>query len=101
MGFGGGGAAAANLKNAVKAILAPLPSVIFYLLFLNHFYHANTSGIEGDSLSLAPLWTWCYHHPFLLANVLFFLNVNVLFWVISHIQDSHWVLGLLFPCRTA
>jgi hypothetical protein len=26
-----------------------------------------------------------------LVNALFFFNVNVLFWIISQIQKSHWV----------
>jgi hypothetical protein len=86
MGSGGDGG---NLKNAIVAFLAPLPSILFYLSFLNRI-NAST-GSEGDSLSLPLLWTWCYHHPLLLANALFFLNVNVLFWLIGHVQDSHWV----------
>ncbi|XP_015888935.2 uncharacterized protein C594.04c [Ziziphus jujuba] len=84
-----------NLKNAVIALLAPLPSIIFYISFLNHFHRVSTSGNVGDqSVSLSTLWTWCYQHPLLLANVLFFLNVNVLFWIISHIQSSHWMIDL-------
>lgn len=81
-----------NLKNAVVALLAPTPSIIFYLSFLNHYHRVTSAASDGDhSVSLSPLWAWCYYHPLLLANVLFFLNVNVLFWVISHIQSSHWV----------
>lgn len=71
---------ARNLKNAVIAFLVPLPSILFYISFLNR-----------ESNSSSPLWNWCYNHPLLLANVLFFLNVNVLFWVISQILSSHWV----------
>ena len=96
MGFGSGSGSGghSNFKYVVTAFLAPLPSILFYLSFLNHL---NTSGSESDSdsesdlFSLDTLWTWCYHHPLLLANALFFLNVNVLFWLISHIQKSHWV----------
>ena len=96
MGFGGGGHGHSNLKYVVTAFLAPLPSILFYLSFLNHINNSDTSGSESESdpLSLANLWTWCYHHPLLLANALFFLNVNLLFWVISHIQNSHWVRTL-------
>ena len=100
MGFGGGGHGHSNLKYVVTAFLAPLPSILFYLSFLNHINNCDTSGSESESdpLSLANLWTWCYHHPLLLANALFFLNVNVLFWVISHIQNSHWVRTLHRCC---
>ncbi|GAB4844744.1 hypothetical protein Ancab_038134 [Ancistrocladus abbreviatus] len=74
-----------NLKNAVIAFLVPLPSFLFYLSFLKHH--------NDPHHSLSSLWSWCYHHPLLLANVLFFLNVNVLFWVIGLLQSSHWMIG--------
>ncbi|EYU36802.1 hypothetical protein ABFS82_14G301600 [Erythranthe guttata] len=77
-----------NLRNAVVALLAPLPSIFFYLSFLRHYSAAAEAG------SLSPLWTWCYHHPLLLANTLFFLNVNVLFWLIGVLQSSHWMIDL-------
>ncbi|XP_051149721.1 uncharacterized protein C594.04c-like [Andrographis paniculata] len=73
-----------NLRNAAVAVLAPLPSVLFYLSFLRNY--------SEDSAS--PLWNWCGRHPFLLANVLFFFNVNVLFWIVALIQSSHWMIGL-------
>lgn len=78
-----------NLKNAVIAFLVPLPSIFFYLSLLNH-HHANIT----DGTGLSPLWAWCVDHPLLLVNILFFFNVNVLFWFISHIQSSHWVYAL-------
>lgn len=82
-----------NLKNAVLAILTPLPSIVFYVSFLKHYEEIANAG--GDGSFAASIWTWCYYHPVLLANLLFFFNVNVLFWVISHIQHSHWVSYLL------
>lgn len=72
-----------NLKNAMIAFLVPLPSILFYLSF--------QSAISTPS-SWSSLWTWCYHHPLLLANVLFFFNVNFLFWLIGLIQSSHWMI---------
>ncbi|KAF9616286.1 hypothetical protein IFM89_029062 [Coptis chinensis] len=71
-----------NLKNAIIAVLIPLPSIIFYLTFIH-----NTSS---NSL----LWTWCSQHPILLPNLLFFINVNILFWIIGLIQSSHWMIDL-------
>ncbi|GFP80720.1 uncharacterized protein c594.04c [Phtheirospermum japonicum] len=76
-----------NLRNAVVALVTPLPSIFFYLSFLR-----RSSAAEADSLS--PLWTWCYHHPLLLANTLFFVNVNLLFWLVGLIQSSHWMIDL-------
>ncbi|XP_061998572.1 uncharacterized protein C594.04c-like [Rosa rugosa] len=77
-----------NVKNAVVAFLAPLPSILFYLTFLHN--HQTSSSPEA----LSPIWAWCYHHPLLLANALFFFNVNVLFWVISQVLSSHWMIDL-------
>lgn len=84
-----------NLRNALLAFVAPLPSILFYLAFLKHAGSAPVGdggdGGDGDG-GLSPLWSWCLHHPFLLANALFFFNVNVLFWVIGQIQSSHWII---------
>ncbi|GAV71412.1 DUF1295 domain-containing protein [Cephalotus follicularis] len=82
-----------NLKNAVVALLAPIPSLLFYLSFLNH-YHTRTITNTIDDISLSHIFSWCYQHPLLLANALFFFNVNVLFWVISYVQSSHWMIDL-------
>ncbi|XP_057454966.1 uncharacterized protein C594.04c-like isoform X2 [Lotus japonicus] len=82
-----------NVKNAVIALLVPLPSILFYLSLLNHY--DSSLATESDpsfQSSWSTLWAWCYHHPLLLANALFFFNVNVLFWVIGQIQSSHWMI---------
>ncbi|WCJ22557.1 hypothetical protein M5689_004641 [Euphorbia peplus] len=78
-----------NLKNALISFLIPLPSIIFYLSLLNH--HHN-SLINGSNPS--PFWTWCFAHPLLLANIIFFFNVNLGFWIISHFLSSHWMIDL-------
>ncbi|KAK7285708.1 hypothetical protein RJT34_20486 [Clitoria ternatea] len=82
--MGSGSVSYSNLKNASIAFLVPLPSILFYSSFL--------SAINGGPKSSSSLWTWCYHHPLLLANLLFFFNVNLLFWIIGLIQSSHWMI---------
>ncbi|KAH6789194.1 3-oxo-5-alpha-steroid 4-dehydrogenase [Perilla frutescens var. frutescens] len=77
-----------NLRGALLAFLAPLPSIFFYLSFLRHYAAA------GSPDSLSPVWAWCYHHPILLANLLFFLNINVLFWALALLQSSNWLIDL-------
>ncbi|XP_050204110.1 uncharacterized protein C594.04c [Mercurialis annua] len=81
-----------NLKNAVISFLVPVPSILFYLSLLNH-YHTTTITTNSNT-EISPLWTWCFHHPLILANILFFFNVNVLFWLISHVLSSHWMIDL-------
>ncbi|KAM0064777.1 putative 3-oxo-5-alpha-steroid 4-dehydrogenase [Helianthus debilis subsp. tardiflorus] len=72
-----------NFKNAFIAFLAPLPSIFFYTTFLNNHHHNHH-----------PIWSWCHHHPLLLINLLFFFNINVLFWLISLIQSSNWMIDV-------
>ncbi|KZV16544.1 hypothetical protein F511_11376 [Dorcoceras hygrometricum] len=79
---------ARNWSNAVIAVLAPLPSIVFYVSFLGQYPSAR----EGDPLF--SIWTWCYHHPLFLANIIFFLNVNVLFWLVGLLQSCHWMIDL-------
>ncbi|XP_010544896.1 PREDICTED: uncharacterized protein C594.04c [Tarenaya hassleriana] len=76
-----------NLKNAIVAFLAPLPSILFYLSFLRH-YSSNSAS------ELSSIHSWCLNHPLLFANALFFFNVNVLFWAIGLLQSSHWMIDL-------
>ncbi|KAI3676638.1 hypothetical protein L1987_86250 [Smallanthus sonchifolius] len=71
-----------NFKNALIAFLVPLPSILLYTSFLHHHHHHS------------PIWSWCYHHPLLLVNALFFFNINVLFWLISLIQSSNWIIDV-------
>ncbi|KAF3790430.1 Uncharacterized protein EJ110_NYTH16601 [Nymphaea thermarum] len=72
------------LRNVVIAFLVPLPSLAFYLVFLQGF-------LSSDPL---PIWKWCADHPILLANLLFFINVDIIFWVISLLQKSTWLIDL-------
>ena len=87
----GGNGGRSDLKNAVIAFVVPLPSILFYYSFLSNYESAIGTENDPKCLFLSTLWKWCYHHPLLLANALFFFNVNVLFWVIGQIQSSHWV----------
>ncbi|CAL5036107.1 unnamed protein product [Urochloa decumbens] len=76
--------AGGNLKNLVVAFLVPLPSIFFYLSFVR-------PGGDADAGSLS---SWCAEHPLLLANILFFLNVNVLFWLVGLLLNNHWLIDL-------
>ncbi|KAL6006663.1 hypothetical protein ACLOJK_032156 [Asimina triloba] len=73
--------------NVAIACLVPLPSIAFYLIFLRQ----QTS--PSYSL-LGHLWKWCSNHPLFLSNLLLLFNVDILFWVISLIQSSNWLIDL-------
>ncbi|KAK7258398.1 hypothetical protein RIF29_23972 [Crotalaria pallida] len=92
MGSGNANSSVRNVKNAIIACLVPLPSILFYLSFLKNYDSAMNNNATKFPSFWSTLWTWCYHHPLLLVNVLFFFNVNVLFWVIGLIQSSHWMI---------
>ncbi|CAL5339842.1 unnamed protein product [Camellia sinensis] len=81
-----------NMKNAVIALLAPLPSILFYISFLHQISSGTSSS--SDTSSAWFIWSWCYDHPFLLANLLYFLNVNLLIWIISLVQSSNWLIDV-------
>ncbi|KAK6802297.1 hypothetical protein RDI58_000077 [Solanum bulbocastanum] len=74
-----------NFKNGLIAFLATFPCILFYLCFLHNIHNEDHNS----------LWNWCNNHPILLANIMFFLNVNVLFWFIALLQSNlHWMIGL-------
>jgi len=76
--------AGGNLKNMFVALLVPLPSILFYLSFVR-------AGGDTDPSTLS---SWCAAHPLLLANILFFLNVDVLFWLVGLLLSNHWLIDL-------
>ncbi|KAG0488560.1 hypothetical protein HPP92_007371 [Vanilla planifolia] len=80
-----------NLKNAAIAFLAPLPSIFFYLYFLH--LHRRYSSLFGV-FPASQLWLWCYRHPLILANLIFFANVDILFWIIGLLQSNNWMIDL-------
>ncbi|PIA34975.1 hypothetical protein AQUCO_03700317v1 [Aquilegia coerulea] len=83
-----------SLRRALVAILVPLPSIVFYLTFLQHYNTFKSSSTTANATTLHAIWIWCFDHPLLLAIFLFFMNVDVLFWIISLIQSSHWMIDL-------
>ncbi|XP_058105157.1 uncharacterized protein C594.04c-like [Magnolia sinica] len=78
-----------GVKNTLIAFLVPIPSIAFYLTFLQESQHPSSSHAH-----LEHLWKWCSHHPIFLANLLFFFNIDILFWAISLIQSSNWMIDL-------
>ena len=70
-----------TLTNLALLILAPAPSFLYYA-------HCGANTINQDPHGLC---TWSHLHPLILVNVLFFVNVCVIFWVLSLLQGSTWV----------
>ncbi|KAK8944841.1 hypothetical protein KSP39_PZI007705 [Platanthera zijinensis] len=79
-----------NLRNFAIAFVAPLPSIVFYLTFLRHQHRFSAASSAVSTI----IWQWCSDHPLLLANLIFFLNVDVLFWIAGVLQSNHWMIDL-------
>jgi steroid 5-alpha reductase family enzyme len=79
-------------QNAINAAL--LVAVALPWAF-GVWYHTERCGDGGGGRSEAGEW-WCglaaRLHPVALVNVYFFFNVCVLFWVISLVQRSTWLI---------
>ena len=67
--------------NLCLLVLAPAPSVLYCAL----------CGADTTSQDPHGLCTWSHLHPLTLVNVLVFVNVCVIFWVLSLLQGSTWV----------
>jgi steroid 5-alpha reductase family enzyme len=73
---------AKNLINLALPVVAPLPSFLVAV-----WVFAELRG-DGDGV----LSAFVHAHPIVQVNVLFFLNVCVLFWMLSLIQRSTWLI---------
>jgi steroid 5-alpha reductase family enzyme len=83
-----------NLTNLAVALWVPIPAFVFTIGLFRWF--------EGGSLPPDPGLGWpasldetaalLLHHPLLTANLLFFLFVDLQFWMISLIQRSSWLI---------
>ena len=70
------------LTNLALLITAPAPSILFCVISA----HVCTGPYHIAICRLAD------YHPLILVNALFFVNVCVIFWVLSLVQESTWVL---------
>ncbi len=86
-----------NLVNAALVLLVPWPSILFAAWLFAWFPDGVVPADPGwGALSLsASLDTWAafaLHHPIATVNLLFLLNVDLLFWVIALAQRNAWLI---------
>lgn len=93
---------AQNLTNAVWLVAIGLPSIIFAYYFTHHCQPSLISfnAQNADTVYWMPkLSVWentCRfggQHPLLMANVLLFVNMDVMFWLASLAQNSTWLVS--------
>jgi len=85
---------ARNLLNATVLLAVLIPSVLFSVWLFGAF--------EPGAIPSDPGWTgvdspeslaaWLLHHPVGCVNLLFFVNVCVIFWLIALVQRSTWLI---------
>jgi steroid 5-alpha reductase family enzyme len=88
-----------NLLNLLLLLLVPLPAVAAACWLFGAFDPGNLPPDPGwgGLASLDGTAAFLLHHPILSVNILFFLNVCVVFWLISLVQRSTWLID---PCWT-
>ncbi|KAJ1491438.1 hypothetical protein T484DRAFT_3156166 [Baffinella frigidus] len=69
-----------NLVNALLALLAPVPSI-----------WASRALFSPRCVETLGEWV-CGADPLVQVNVLFFVNVTVLFWLVGLLQGSFWLI---------
>ena len=84
-----------NLGNALLCIAVALPSW-FISIFINERCEEILSLSPPQSFergwSTSHTCALSLYHPILFVHLLFFLNVTVLFWLISLVQNSTWLI---------
>lgn len=78
-----------NILNLVLCLLALLPSFVSTAVL---FSQCATEDSDDWSTLGQSLCTLALNYPVWMANVLFFVNVSLGFWVIGLIQRSFWLI---------
>ena len=86
-----------NALNAILTVAVALPAVYAGNLVATDCY-TNASGLHTGPLTSLTDTTNAFcrlglNHPIAFVNLAFFLNVCVLFWIISLLQGSTWLIG--------
>jgi steroid 5-alpha reductase family enzyme len=83
-----------NLTNLALALCVPIPAFVFTIALFRWFEGAPMPADPGlvwpDSLDETA--ALLLHHPLLTANLLFFLFVDLHFWLIALFQRSSWLI---------
>lgn len=83
-----------NLQNLLLLLLVPIPGLLAAHQLFGFFDPASLPADPGwgGLDSMESLAAFLFHHPIAAVNLLFFLNVCVLFWLIALVQRSTWLI---------
>jgi len=79
----------------MMSVMFPSVAVVYFLFNCcdtNSFDSSNSGSALKEPIDLCNLYL---NHPIIFLNLLFFVNVSVLFWVISIHQKSTWLIGAI------
>lgn len=87
-----------DVANAVLLVMAAAPASLAYFAVLQRcdWEVAERAGaVSTWPMPTGSFATWCawsHQHPFWLANLLFLFCISLLFWLVSLVQDSTWLI---------
>jgi steroid 5-alpha reductase family enzyme len=83
-----------NLANLALVLVVPLPAVLFSAWLFDYFPAGAIPPDPGLSqvASVHDAAAVLLHHPILTVNLVFFVNVCVIFWILALLQGSSWLI---------
>jgi len=83
-----------NLANLALILAVPIPGILVTVWMFSYFGAGaippdpHWAGIRDTQTAVAYL----LHHPILSVNLIYFVNVCLLFWIIALVQRSSWLI---------
>ena len=91
-----------NIVNIIQIFVVAIPAIYLARLIYNKCtYDPLIASQESrdwkwdERMIIKSFSDFCYvgiYHPILMVNYIYFFNVNVLFWILSLIQNSTWLI---------
>jgi steroid 5-alpha reductase family enzyme len=83
-----------NLANLALLIAVPIPGILFTGWLYSYFEAGAIPADPGWAGAVGPE-TWAaylLHHPIITVNLIFFVNICLLFWLLALAQKSSWLI---------
>ena len=88
-----------NVFNGVLMLIVFLPSIAFVTITYKKGVDSAKIGdldswlnLEQSKKGEGDMWKFAFLNPLAMVNILFFINVDVLFWIIGLCQKSFWLI---------
>lgn len=83
-----------NLANLAIMVSVAIPGIIFTSRLYSYFEDGAIPADPGWTGAVGPdAWAaFLLHHPIITVNLIFFVNVCLLFWILALAQKSSWLI---------